>query len=165
MTYTTSRSGASPEAIDPLASVIADLARIERLRGVLKADNTREALEAANGPEAPQLDKDLREQRTALAILASHLEATSPQGALVQILTALHVHFSALYDDLPDSFLASRQGETFLANLDRLERCLFSAAWAFREGLGPDLELLRDRMAPAQENPLRTLRELAPRAA
>jgi len=138
---------AAIHAAEPFAGLVRDLALIERRILRLREKDVVERLEEADGRlTANDLERQLWDQRTALCDLASHLPATTRDGAILQALIALEVEL-ALTDAVPVEFRTSRNGQEFQANTMRLRRLLYSIVYA-DDDLGEDLQLLRDRMAP-----------------
>jgi hypothetical protein len=149
---------------DPLEAIVAELARIERGKDRLKQEDVRADLEDnTEGLGADELDRQMDEKRDALRSLASHFQAATRDGAILQAMIALYVELDALDDDLPDGFYLDRpESAGFRATRARLARLLYSVAYA-DDSIGEDLRLLRERMAPRGFDGIAELEKLAVR--
>ena len=139
---------ASERYDDPLKEIIAELAQIERRLTHLRKEDVKEALDnATEGLSEDEFSRKLYEQREALMALASHRQAQSSDGILLQALIALDVDLLAVTAELPMDFRASREGRDCRAAEARVRRLLYSIVYA-DDDIGEDLRLLRDCMAP-----------------
>ena len=133
---------------DPLAALIGELAQIRRRLSLLRDEDVKARLmDDDDRMPADLLERQLWEKRKASTTLASHFQATTHEGAVLQALIALQVGLSDLTDSLPVGFLSSHQGLPFRETIARLERSLYSIAYA-DDDISEDLRLLRADMAP-----------------
>ncbi len=77
---------------DPLAALIGDLAQIRRRLSLLRDEDVKARLEDDDDRMPPDLlERQLWERREALTTLASHFQATTREGTVLQALIALQV--------------------------------------------------------------------------
>jgi hypothetical protein len=132
-------------AADLFAGLVADLALIERRLQRLRSEEVRQPLELADGTLSPdELERQLDEHRLALLALASHLQATTREGTIMQALAALEIDLS---EGFPVQFRESAAGWRFRGAKANVERILYSIAYSDDE-ISEDLKLLRDTIAP-----------------
>ena len=145
---------------DPLTALAAELAQTKRRMLRLGEKHVQERLEADEDRlHADELDRQLCEQRVALSALASHLPASTREGAMLQALLAMAIELPALSERLPLDFRGSPDGRDFRATSARLERLLYSIVYS-TDDVSEDLRLLRDEMAPRGFHGIAQLKEL-----
>jgi hypothetical protein len=145
---------------DALDAIIVELASIERRLARLRDKQLRERLEADDDAIWPdELERHLQDRRDAARAMASHSQAKTREGVILQALITLGTVLPAMWDQVPSDCGKTPEQARYRELEAQARRMLYSIVYS-DEDISDDLRLLRDTLAPRRWHALAAIEEI-----